>query len=458
MSAEFTNIKTILVVDDEDAMREFMCEALFNEQWDVIAAHSCGEALKKIENKSCDVLITDIRFEKESGIELAKAVSRKYARAAIIIVTGYPEVDHIKYADQLDANFLTKPFTARQLRFSVLAALEKVSNHPQQDEFITDKDNLGIIGNSPYTIRLREEIRRLGPGEFPVLISGPSGTGKELVANAIHRCGSRRARPMITINCAAIPRHLEEAEFFGYTRGAFTGAEIAKHGIIASAQSSTLFLDEVGELSLDMQAKLLRVLDTGEYRRIGENHTRKADIRIVSATNRNLEDMISDGTFRQDLYFRLKGAVMETVPLCKRKEDIPTLVKAFIAENTGEEKVLGITADAVSFLVNQQWEGNVRELKHAVTMLCHFAGGMRRINMSVIQEALDISENTSEEHMPYMKAKEELLRRFENEFFTRLVQRHNGNLNRAAKSTGMHRPNLIKKLRALNIDPDNFRQ
>ncbi len=447
----------ILVVDDEDTLRGFICDALTCNEWDVHSAGNKKEAMRIAENNPCDVLITDILLKDESGIELACDIRKQKSHTAVIFITGFPKKEHIIFAEDLDAEFLTKPFTVRQLHFSVLAALEKNKKYSQTGAE-PDDNTLGIIGMSSPTIKLREQIARIGPAEFPVFICGPSGTGKELVAQAIHRCSRRAKHPMITINCAAIPKHLEEAEFFGYTRGAFTGAEIAKHGIIASAQDSTLFLDEVGELSLDMQAKLLRVLDTGEFRRIGENSTQTADVRIISATNRDIENMIKEGAFREDLYFRLKAAVVKTLPLAKRKEDIPSLVKAFIAENSHGKKVFGITADAMSYLVEREWKGNVRELKHTLSMLCHFSRGSRRINMSVLKNVIDTDIENVEKTEPYMQAKEKAVKAFENDFFTRLVKRYEGNLNRAAKATGMYRPNLIKKLRALNIDPDHYRQ
>jgi transcriptional regulator with PAS, ATPase and Fis domain len=298
----------------------------------------------------------------------------------------------------------------------------------------------------------------LAPGDFPIVIQGPSGTGKEIVANSIHNNSKRKKNPMVTINCAAIPKDLEEAQFFGHTRGAFTGAYSARNGIMAAADNTTLFLDEVSELSLGVQAKLLRVLENGEFLRIGETTSRKVDIRLITATNRNIKEMVEKGSFRDDLFFRL-GFLINTKPLNEHREDIPLIAKHFInINNTNDPRCpKQITAEALSYLVDYNWRGNVRELKQALNLLCHIAMGKKRINISDVQSILNHKECKINGYELYSTEKIKILREFEIDYFTRLLKKYCGNMTQAAKASGMHRPNLIKKLKNLDISPSDFK-
>ena len=295
-------------------------------------------------------------------------------------------------------------------------------------------------------------------GEFPVLIQGPSGSGKEIVANAIHKCSLRTHYPIVTINCAAIPKHLEESEFFGHAKGAFTGAYRDKSGIITAADKSTLFLDEVGELSLGVQAKLLRVLENGEFLRIGETKQRKVDIRLITSTNQNLKEMVKQGSFREDLYFRL-GIIITTKPLSEHKEDIPVIVKYFINKNVPRHPNSPgqITSGAMAYLVENQWQGNIRELKQNINLLCHMGAGKKRINITDIKSVLEQKVSDIHSYESYASEKSKVLKEFETEYFTKLLKKYSGNISQAAKASDMHRPNLIKKLKGLGINQGDFR-
>jgi transcriptional regulator with PAS, ATPase and Fis domain len=313
-----------------------------------------------------------------------------------------------------------------------------------------DQTEFGLVGSSAYMHRLRKTIRIMAGGDFPVLIHGPSGTGKEIIAKAIHLNGKRSQERMVTINCAAIPHHLEESEFFGYAKGAFTDARTSKHGILECADRSTLFLDEIGELSLAVQAKLLRVLDTGEFIRIGEVHPRKVTIRILSATNRNLEEMVAAGTFRADLYFRLKGAMITTQPLSAHPEDIPALARYFTAECDHCKK---LTRDAIERLRHHSWQGNIRELKNTLQYIISRNGNKHRIGVETVDGVLGIDTGTTPPKQPFSKVKEQ----FERDYFISLLRMHNGNISRIARETEIHRPNLLRKLKELGISPEEFR-
>jgi transcriptional regulator with PAS, ATPase and Fis domain len=264
---------------------------------------------------------------------------------------------------------------------------------------------------------------------------------------------------MVTINCAAIPKDLEESEFFGHIKGAFTGAIRDKNGIIFAADKSTLFLDEVAELSAGVQAKLLRVLENGEFLRIGETTPRTVDIRIIAATNRSLTQMVDAGAFRQDLYFRL-GMTIRTVPLAEHPEDIPEIIRDLVTEIHARDARYPdrLTSEAMACLVKREWQGNVRELKQAIQVLCQTAVGKHRVNATDIEAVLDGTCASSDGEAWYSDEKSKVLQEFELDYFSRLLKKYSGNLSQAAKASGMHRPNLIKKLKCLGIEPDSYRE
>jgi DNA-binding NtrC family response regulator len=448
---------SVLIVDDEDVMRTMMFDVVSDAGYSAVCASDVTSARAAFStNVSSNLVITDLSMPGENGVELVRYIRQEQPGISIIVVTGYPDESQVKILEELEVDaFLIKPFTVRQLRFSVLQAAEKLTMRnlrlPHSKDIDTQKNNMGLVGTSSYMLRLRTHIALMAAGDFPVLVHGESGTGKEVIAHAIHQNSSRSARPMITINCAAIPIHLEESEFFGYAKGAFTGAHANKLGIIESADASTVFLDEIGELSLNVQAKLLRVLDTGEFTRVGDTVTRKADIRIVSATNRHLEDMVKAGLFRKDLFYRLRGAAVETSPLCEHRDDIPDLLRYFLNVYHSDKE---ISHEALDILVAYAWPGNIRELRHMAQLLDAAAREQKRINATAVRSILGMTDIKDEViAVPYVKAKEN----FEIEYFRQALDRHHGNISQAAKEVGMHRPNLIRKLKELGIVTEEFR-
>lgn len=450
----------VLIVDDDEMMLGYIKEAL--SSYSLYTAGNIQEAKQIAQNETVDLLITDIKMKGGSGIDLIRDFRSEYPTIPTIIITGYPNNEYIKTVEEMEVDtFLTKPFSPRQIRYTVLKGLEKRKRETENlkmDSLADGNVGLGLVGISQYISKLRKKIQDLARGEFPVLIQGPSGTGKEIVANAVHSCSSRKKNPIVTINCPAIPKDLEESEFFGHTRGAFTGAYSDRNGIIAAADNSTLFLDEVAELSLRVQAKLLRVLENGEYLRIGETAPRKVNIRLITATNRNLKEMTEQGAFREDLYFRL-GIMVNTKPLMEHKEDIPVLVKHFVNMNfqSGSRYPNQITSDAMAYLVGNRWQGNVRELKQTVNHLCNTAIGKKRINIIDVNSIFGkkVVEICDKEF--YSSEKSKVIKEFEIDYFTKLLKKYSGNISQAAKAAGMHRPNLIKKLKSLGISPGDFR-
>lgn len=307
--------------------------------------------------------------------------------------------------------------------------------------------NLGFIGGSRHLKEVRQRILQLGPSNLPVLITGESGTGKEIAARAIYSVSQRNRCPFIAVNCASLAPSLIESELFGYRQGSFTGASKTKIGLFEAARDGTLFLDEIGELPMELQSKFLRVIDAGEYLRIGETSPRVANVRIISATNRNLEEMSHHGTFRQDLLFRLRGCTITLLPLRERKEDISDLIAHFLTDD------VEITPNAKKELLNYDWPGNVRELAMVITTLKTLCDASGTITVAMIRHNLNINESQqiTNGFEPYSKAKSIVLREFELEYFTNLLRATNGNISRAAAWARMNRKHLRDKLKVLGL-------
>ena len=446
---------TALIVDDCPGVIEVITDVLESENIAVIPAVSVASARRILDATLPELLVTDLNLPDGDGLDVIESCRSHCTHIAIVVLTGFPDEQRIR--DMMDlgiSTFLVKPFTPQQLKYAVIRAMEERKVCLAEDLVDTAGNTgehaFGLIGSSAYITRLRKSISIMADGDFPVLIHGPSGTGKEIIAKSIHRNSNRSAEQMVTINCAAIPHHLEESEFFGYAKGAFTDARTAKHGILECADRSTLFLDELGELSLAVQAKLLRVLDTGEFIRIGEVHPRKVDIRILSATNRNLREMVASGCFRVDLYFRLKGAMITTEPLSTHTEDIPELSRYFIAEFDAAKQ---LTREASERLSRYEWQGNIRELKNTLQYIVARSKNHRRITAEMVDGVLGVPKDTDSASQPFAKVKEQ----FERDYFVSLLRLHGGNISRVAREAAIHRPNLLHKLKELGIDPGTYR-
>lgn len=444
-----------LIIDDDPDMLEIVTAIIEDQGFAIEQVASVAEAHNYLKNPKYDLLVTDLHLPDGDGLEIIEQARKVNAKMAIVVLTGYPDESRVHDMMTYEiSTFLVKPFTSQQLKYAVIRALEerkmRMAAEKVEQRSLFSEDSFGLVGASGYMENLRTSISIMAEGDFPVLISGPSGTGKEIIANAIHKRSNRSGERIVIINCAAIPHHLEESEFFGYAKGAFTDARTAKHGILECADKSTLFLDEIGELSLSVQAKLLRVLDTGEYIRIGEVHPKKVDIRIVSATNRNLEQMVEAGVFRADLYFRLKGAMITTESLEAHREDIAALCRHFIAMYDNNKH---LTQGALERLQKHQWSGNIRELKNTIHYLVVRSGSHRRITTDMVNNTIGSDHVPPPDRQPFSKVKEE----FERGYFIALLRTYNGNISRVAREAGIHRPNLIRKLKELGIHPDLYR-
>jgi len=449
----------LLLVDDEVAIHDVVDGIAEQDGFTIEHAFSFKEMERKITDTTFDIALVDMVLPDAGGLDIIRYLRKRVSSLPVIVITGHADQEmayKLECAGVLQV--LTKPFSQAQLRFTLCKELVRCRTVAAEG-VLTPLDGAtetGLIGTSDYMKALREKIAVFSQSDLPVLVQGPTGTGKEIIAGAIHRMSARNSRTMMIINSAAIPEHLEESEFFGHARGAFTGAQEDKHGIVECAEGSTLFLDEVGELSLRMQAKLLRVLDGYGYMRVGETRIRTTDFRLISATNRLLAGMIGDGRFREDLYFRLKSGIIETMPLAAHREDIPQLVRHFLYESGMLRKTeYVITGKAMGLLLGYHWPGNIRELRNVVESLCVINRRTGTVTAESIGWAISGigTGETGEGDKGFSAAKTE----FEKKYYISLLARHNGNITACAHEAHVDRPNFSRKLRALGINAADYR-
>lgn len=366
-------MKKVLVVDDEVGIRESIKRILGRQGFDVITASNGEDAFKIIRKQDIDLLITDIRMAGMDGVDLLKVCKSVSPTTEVIMITGYASVDTAVETMKLGAyDYITKPFKKAELLKAVNKAIEKQTlslDNIQLKKKLEELDKGMLVGvSSPKMREVIDLVQQVAPSQATVLILGESGTGKEVIANLIHRMSPRGSRPMVKVNCAALPETLIEAELFGYEKGAFTGAVSSREGRFEAADMSTIFLDEVGEIPPEVQVKLLRILQEGKLERLGSNKTITVDTRIIAATNKDLETMVKQGGFREDLYWRLNVISIHLPPLRERKEDIPALVQYFLTRfaRKNNKDIKGIETKAMDALLGYEWPGNVRELENVI--------------------------------------------------------------------------------------------
>jgi two-component system, NtrC family, response regulator PilR len=363
----------ILVVDDERSMREFLEILLRKEGYEVATAGDVDGAMLALESDDYDLVISDIQMPGKSGLDLLKAIRDAQSDALVVMITAVATTETAISAMKEGAyDYVTKPFKVDEIKLVIQKALEKkvlsTENARLRSELRSERRERQLVGNSTAMQQVYEMIGRIAATKTNVLIVGESGTGKELVARAIHTESDRAEMPFVALNCAAIPENLLESELFGHVKGAFTGAVNNKPGLFEAADNGTLFLDEVGELSLPLQVKLLRAIQEKTIRRVGGTSDRRVDVRIVAATNRRLEDEVAANRFREDLYYRLNVIQLELPPLRDRMEDLPLLVHHFVEKFARElaKPVRGLSEEAMARLRAHPWPGNVRELENGI--------------------------------------------------------------------------------------------
>lgn len=363
----------ILVVDDEESIREFLEIMLKKEGYEVTLAEDGLKAKELVQKKSFDMIISDLQMPNMTGIELLKFIRQNYPEILFMMITAFGTTETAVEAMKMGAyDYLTKPFKIDEVRINIANALKsknlEFENRTLKKELNKEFSFQNMIGNSPAMHHVFDLVKRVSQAPTNILVTGESGTGKEVIAKAIHYNGPLKEKPFVTINCGAIPENLMESEMFGHKKGSFTGAVADKPGLFEVADGGTLFLDEVGELPLTIQVKLLRALQERIIRRVGSTEDTKVEVRIIAATNRNLEEMVQKGTFRQDLYYRLNVIHIRTPSLRERKEDIPILALHFLKKFNGKlnKNINSISDETMEILKKYEYPGNVRELENLI--------------------------------------------------------------------------------------------
>ena len=474
---------SVLVIDDEPELLASIRKILNRAGISVKTASNAEEgllALSGVEPPS--LVLTDLRMPGLGGLDVLRAVRQKHPDIPVIVVTAYASLETAIAAIREGAyDYLPKPFGPDQLLVVVERALDR---RQLADENRRLRAQLGvqspsgdpeIIGDSPATSRLRDLVRRVGPTELSVLITGESGTGKEVVARAIHNSSARRDRPFVPVDCASIPASLMESELFGHERGAFTGANAQRRGLVEVAHTGTFFLDEIGELAPPVQTRLLRLLQEREFRRVGGTRINAVDIRVIAATNRPVEKMVRDGSFREDLYHRLNVVHMHLPPLRERAEDVPLLLAHFLARFCGEahRPELRLEPEVVDLVTRYDWPGNVRELVNCSRYVASLAPGPSvraadlptRMRQSVVEpprpatttaEVPEIPGVSIRYDLPYKKAKRVWLEVFEYAYLSHLLRLNDGNISHAARAAGIDRKSIQRLMKRNELERDGL--
>ena len=452
--------KHLLIVDDEQALREAIAERLADHGFLVEQAASGEQALQRLAEFAFDILITDLRLPGIDGGKVIDAALERYPEIIAIVITGYGTVkDAVEAIKQGAADFITKPFQFDALLHVLRSALEQrrlKSENAYLRSQLEDRYRIdGLVGHSRVMRELFQLLETVAATTSTVLITGETGTGKELAARAIHHNSPRRANRFVAINCSAIPETLLEAELFGHVRGAFTGAVGTRQGRLEQAHKGTLFLDEIGTMSPALQAKLLRVLQEREFERVGDSHTIKIDVRVIAATHSDLTKMVADGSFREDLFYRLNVIPVQLPPLRDRREDIPLLVQHFLQKLAGEagRGVVTISQDALRRLMAYQWPGNIRQLENACERALAFSQGRPQIDVH------DLTPDIQNQAPPVDSSDvwfpddgldfERYIEAVELSLIRRSLERTQGNKRQAAKLLHLKRTTLIEKLKRL---------
>ncbi len=445
----------ILIVEDEAKMCRLLELNLGEDGFTTFSAGDAETGLKLLRENSIDLVVTDLKLPGMNGLEFLQAIKHQNAALPVVVMTAFGTVETAVEAMKAGASdYVLKPFSLAEMRMVIHKELDV---HNLREENRSLREALGkryahpnIVAQSPKMQEVLATVERVAPTNSTVLLGGETGVGKDLIARAIHQKSRRASGPFIKINSTAIPENLLESELFGYEKGAFTGAAASKPGKFELADKGTLFLDEIGDVPLAIQVKLLRVLQEREFERLGGTRTVKVDVRLVAATNRDLRAALEEGTFREDLYYRLNVVPIDIAPLRERKEDIPGLVHLFISRFSAEsdKSVAGITPDAMQILVNYHWPGNVRELQNILERACALAKG------TILEPSdihLDVRPARGVESANHFLPEGMTLEQWEDEMIQEALKRANGNKSQAARLLGLSRNALRYRLSKIGI-------
>jgi two-component system, NtrC family, response regulator AtoC len=457
-AAAASDVRRVLVADDELNMRRVLEAMLRREGYEVITAANGVEALGGM-SAGVHTVITDLKMPVLDGMALLKRLSAEYPDVPVVMITAHGSVENAVEAVKLGAfDYLEKPFEQEQIRQVVAKAMNTytLARRDARPEEPSVRGRFRLVGQAPAIRQIYGVVEKVASTPSTVLITGESGTGKELIARALHENSARHAGPFIKINCAAIPKTLMESELFGYEKGAFTGAVGAKPGRFELAHGGTLFLDEIGEIPVEMQVKLLRVLQESEFERVGGIKTIKVDVRLVTATNRDLVQDISAGSFREDLYYRLNVVPIHIPPLRERREDIPLLVEHFLAKFNDrlKKQIDSVSADAISRLISYHWPGNIRELENLMERTMLFCE-RSEIQVSDLPPEIGGLPPASAAGSPNAASLKEAVRaeteRVERELIQKALDETGGNVTQAARKLKISRKSLQTKMKELGL-------
>jgi DNA-binding NtrC family response regulator len=452
----------LLLVEDEGPLREAVAERLADSGFEVTQAESGEQALERLAEFAFDILVTDLRLPGMDGAQVIEAAVGRYPEIIAIVVTGYGTVrDAVDVIKRGAIDFVTKPFQFDELLHALNTALEQRrlrSENAYLRAQLQERYRFeGIVGKSRAMRDLFQLLETVAATGSTILITGETGTGKEVVARAIHHNSPRRAQRFVALNCSAIPETLLEAELFGHVRGAFTGAIGTRQGRLEQAHRGTLFLDEVGTMTVALQMKLLRVLQEREFERVGDSSTIRVDVRVIAATNADLARMVADGTFREDLFYRLNVIPVKLPPLRDRKEDIPLLVQHFLQKYAADlgRPPMTVSQAAMRALMAYAWPGNIRQLENAMERAVALSGGRSQLEIGdlppEIQEASDPAPLAAGLALPEEGVDfERFIANIEREVIRRSLERTNGNKGAAARLLNLKRTTLVEKLKRLD--------
>ncbi len=446
----------LLIVDDQQSIRK-LCIAIGSTLGFVCnEAESAEAALAALETESPDIILADLRMGEMTGIDFLESVKKVLPRTEVAIMTGYGSIETAVQAMKLGAyDYITKPFRVDELKMVLQRMAEKVrlvaENHFLRERVNTEMELHGIVGSSAKIQDVLRMVARLKDTRTPVLICGESGTGKELVARAMHFRGGFAKRPFVAVDCGSLVPTLIESELFGHEKGAFTGAIKPKEGLFQAANGGTIFLDEIGELPLDLQAKLLRVLQDKQVRPVGSNNSVKVDVRVIAATNRDLEAGYKNGTFRKDLYFRLNVVTVYLPSLRERKSDIPTLLQYFLDRYASNSQTIDITPAAMKCLMLYDWPGNVRELENCMERAVALGNG-ELIDLEDLPPAIGATAPAKADSAVSPSYNSTDLEDIERVTIQRVFDQVNGDKLLAGKMLGISRATLYRKIKRYNIE------
>jgi DNA-binding NtrC family response regulator len=445
----------ILIVDDDPGTLASLSRAFALEGWTALTASSGPRALERLETEPVDAILSDVVMPDMDGLEFLEKVRERDADVPVVVMSGQATVASAVKATRLGAlDFVEKPVGLDRLLLTLRNAL-RVDQLQRENRELTRywRDELALVGDSPGMEQLRGLVERAAPSDVPILIVGENGTGKELVARAVHDLSPRRAQSFVKMNCAAVPAELVESELFGHEKGAFSGALVQRRGRFEQADGGTLFLDEIGDMPAAMQAKLLRVLQDGEVTRVGGTGVVKVDVRVISATNQDLDALIAGGRFREDLLYRINTITLRTPALRERASDIPALARHFAeaASRRNHWKPRALGADALELLRQQPWKGNVRELKNVIERVLILSSS-DPVGAADVRAALPGASAARGPLIPVEGRLAEVLDAYERDVIRERLRVTSGHMTNAARSLGLERSHLYKKCKQLGID------